>query len=81
MKGKENIAKEQKIVGIAANLSTDNDDDDEDESEHERINEDEYERPYEGKWRKVQKGKRTNSQSDAILQTRPSFQWRVPSWP
>ena len=47
------------------------------------INEDEYGAPYAGKWKKVQKGPKTNSRAAATInsdQIRP-FGRLVPNWP
>ena len=69
--------KPKKTVGILNVVESDA----ESESDHD-INIQEYEAPYEGKWKKVEKSRKTNARDDAILkETRPSFQWRVPSWP
>ena len=59
--------KKEHIVGISSDSETETE---------------EYEVPYNGKWKKVQKGKKTNSVEDATVHPdlRP-FGWRVPNWP
>ena len=58
--------RKEKIVGI-------NDNDNEYE---------EHEVPYAGKWKKVDKTKKTNSIKDATVdQDLRPFGWRVPNWP
>ena len=65
--------RKEKIVGIMVHKDAVEDEID--------INIEEYERPYEGKWKKVAKGRKTNSQEDAIIPPTRPFTWRVPSWP